>query len=240
VIVDRVVVFAFGPAWGMPLPSSGPFAIKLLTWLRMHDLPHELSVENDPRKGPKGKSPWARVGSRVVADSELVIEAVRAAYGIEEERLTPHERAITLTTRRTLEEHYHQVWEHQLFVHDDGWRRGREFFDYVPIPLRYVARRMARAALRKQLIARGLGRHSQADIVKSGIEDLTAIEAMLGDQPYFLGDEPRAIDATVFAFLGATYWTPGENAVWRHLRARPRLVAYCDRMRERFFSEPQR
>lgn len=233
--MDSVEVFTFGPAWGMPLPSASPFGIKLITWLRVHEVPHTIRVENDPRKGPKGKSPWARVGRELIGDSELVIEAVRSAYGIPNDPSTPAEAALSMAVRRMLEEHYHQVWEHQLFVHEGGWARGREFFDSFPIPARYVVSHLMRSSLRKQLVARGLGRHSQSEIAKQGIADLDAIEGLLGDAPFMHGAEPRDIDATVFAFLGATYWTPAESPVWRHLRARPRLTAYCERMLARFY-----
>ena len=52
-------VFTFSPDWG--LPTNGPFALKLLAWLRLADLPYEQVVENNSGKGPKGKSPWAEV-----------------------------------------------------------------------------------------------------------------------------------------------------------------------------------
>lgn len=234
-----VVVYTFGPAWGIPVPTPSPFGLKLVTWLRMHDVPHEVRVENNPGKGPKKKCPWATVGDQQIGDSELVIEAVKAQQGIvSDQGLTPQQRAIATTTRLMLEEHYHQVWENELFIHEGGWKRGYEFFDQLPPVVRVLVRTLVRGQLRKQLFARGVGRHDHARIVEMGIVDLDAIEALLGDGPFFFGDEPTDIDATVFAFMALTHWTPVESPVWDHFRSRPRLTGYCERMLARYF-EPR-
>lgn len=229
-------VYTFGPAWGIPVFTASPFGVKLITWLRMHDVPYELHVENNPGKGPKGKCPWVIIDGETIGDSQLVIEAVRARRGIPEDPgLTPQQRGIATVTRLMLEDHYHQVWEHELFIHDGGWKRAYEFFDQLPPGLRVLVRNVARSALRKQLLARGVGRHSHAQIVKLGIADLDAVDQLLGDGPFFFGQEPTDLDATVFAFLSLTYWTPSESPVWAHLRALPRLIAYCERMLARYF-----
>lgn len=232
-----ITVYSFGPAWGIPVPTPSPFGLKLVTWLRMHDVPFELRVENNPGKGPKGKCPWAVVDGETIGDSELVMATVRARQGIpDDEGLTPEQRATATVTRLMLEEHYHQVWEHQLFIHEGGWRRGYEFFDQLPPGLRVLVRNIVRSQLRKQLHARGVGRHSQEQIVAMGKADLEAVEGLLGDGPFFFGDEPTDIDATVFAFMALTHWTPVESPLWDDFHARRRLVDYCERMRERYYS----
>lgn len=231
-----IIVYSFGNAWGFPAPTPSPFGLKLVTWLRMHDVPYELRVENNPGKGPKGKCPWAVVNGEAMGDSELVIQRLKQERGIAgDATLTAEQRAIAGATRLMLEEHYHQVFEHQLFIHEGGWKRGKEFWDQLPPVLNKIIGRVARSALRKQLIARGVGRHDQVQIAQMGIVDLEIIEALLGDKPFFFGDEPTEIDATVFAFLAVTHWTPAESPVWDHYHSRPRLEAYSERMLARYF-----
>lgn len=236
VTAPRVEIYTFGPAWGIPVPTASPFGLKLITWLRMHDVPHTVCVQNNPRKGPKKKCPWAVIDGEAIGDSTLVVEQIKAQRGIADDELTPRQSAIANATRLMLEEHYHQVWEHELFIHEGGWRRGYEFFDQLPAVARVLVRNVARAQLRKQLYARGVGRHEHAEIVRMGISDLDTVDELMGDGPYFFGEQPSDIDATVFSFLALTRWTPVQSPVWEHLRARPRLVAYCDRMVERYFS----
>lgn len=229
-------VYSFGPAWDMPVPTPSPFGLKLLTWMRLHDLPYTLHVENNPGKGPKNKCPWAIVDGTIIGDSEQIIAAIKTRRGIEgDTELRPEQVAIATTTRLMLEEHYHQVWEHELFLYEGGWERGIEFFDQLPPVLRIVVRNVMRSQLRKQLYARGLGRHSHEQIVQMGIADLDAVDALLGDDEYFFGDEPTEIDATVFAFLAVTHWTPVRSPVWTHYHSRPRLSGYCERMLARCF-----
>ncbi|MGM0585709.1 MAG: glutathione S-transferase family protein, partial [Pseudomonadota bacterium] len=61
-----VTVYGFAPAWG--LPSTGPFTIKLLGWLALAGVPHRFEVENNPGRGPLGKSPWAVIDGETVGD----------------------------------------------------------------------------------------------------------------------------------------------------------------------------
>ena len=235
---QAIIVYTFGPAWGIPVPTPSPFGLKLVTWLRMHEVPHEVRVENNPGKGPKKKCPWADVGGgELIGDSEAVMAAMRARRGITlDEGLTPAQVGVAATTRMMLEEHYHQVWEHELFIAESGWKRGIEFFDQLPPVLRVLVRTIVRKQLRTQLWARGVGRHDHARIIEMGKVDLDAIDALLGDKPFFLGDEPTDIDATVFAFMALTQWTPIESPVWDHYRSRPRLGAYCDRMLAKYYA----
>jgi glutathione S-transferase len=232
-----IAIFTFGPAWGTPVPTSSPFGLKLLTWLRMHDLPHETRIENNPSKGPKGKCPWAVLGSEVIADSQLVIEAVQAQRSIEPDALSPHQAAVSTAARLMIEEHFHQVWEHELFIDETGWQVGREFFDALPPILRPIVRTVARSALRKQLVARGMARHDHAQIVRMGILDLDTLDTLLGDQPFFFGETPTDLDATAFGFLALVHWTAPRSPVWDHFRKLPRLGAHCERMLARYYPE---
>jgi glutathione S-transferase len=231
-----VIVYSFGAAWGFPALTPSPFGLKLVTWLRMNGVAHEIRVENNPGKGPKGKCPWAVIGDETIGDSELVIEKLKAQRGITGDAgLSAQQRAIATATRLMLEEHYHQVWEHELFIYEGGWKRGVEWFDQLPPVVRVLVRNIMRSQLRKQLYARGVGRHDHARIVAMGIQDLETVEALLGDGPFFFGDEPTEIDATVFGFLAVTHWTPVESPVWDHYHSRPRLTGYSERMLARYF-----
>jgi glutathione S-transferase len=230
-----IEVYTFGPAWGIPVPTSSPFGLKLIAWLELVGLPYTVRVENNPAKGPKGKCPWIVVdGGEPFGDSELVISRLKAAGARDlDAGLGSQERAVALALRRTFEEHYHQVWEHQLFIEAASWPRASEFFDQLPPGVRVIARTVMRRGLRRQLHARGVGRHSSTDIVRMGISDLEAAEALLGDKPFFFGDVPTEIDASVFGFLALTCYVPCPSPLWDYFKTRARLVSFCERMRER-------
>src|SRR6185369_9034639 len=95
------------------------------------------------------------------------------------------ERARALMVQRTLEEHYHQAFEHQLFLGRGGAERLAEFVSTMPAVLRFIVPRVLVKQLRKQLHARGLGRHDESEIIAQGKADLDALSRMLGDSSYF-------------------------------------------------------
>ena len=78
----EITVFHFAPAWG--LPTCGPFALKLLAWLNYHRLPYRSMVQNNPGKGPKGKSPWAEIDGELIADSDRIIANLKDRLDIDD------------------------------------------------------------------------------------------------------------------------------------------------------------
>lgn len=173
-----------------------------------------------------------------MGDSELIIGHLQRTRGVDlDAHLAPAERAIALAWQRTFEEHYHQALEHQLFLGRGGRARLRELTQTMPPVARDVVPVLFRAALARQLYARGLGRHGEAEIIAMGQADLDAASAFLGDKPFFLGEEPATVDATAFGFLATSVYVEGDNPLFAHAASSPNLVGYCERMRRRYFPE---
>jgi glutathione S-transferase len=238
-IKQPIRLFTFGTGWGVPFPTAAPFPLKLATWLRMTGLEHEIVIENNSGKGPKKKSPWIEDGEVRMGDSELIIGYLSRKHGVDPDRgLSSADRALALAWRRLFEEHYHQVFEHQLFFGRGGAERMREFASTMPPVLRSIVPPIILRQFKNQLFARGVGRHDEADIIAMGKADLDAASVFLGDRAYFLGgDEPTGIDACVFGFLGVSIYVEGDNPLYRHAASLPNLVAYTERMRSRYFPE---
>lgn len=234
--MDDLVLVTFGPAWGLPFQSCGPFGVKLECWLRLAGLSYQGRIENNPGRGPKGKSPWIETAAGPMGDSELIIAWLETRHGVSPDAaLTPVERAEGLAWRRLFEEHYHQVWEYLVFLTPGGLASAAEWFGQLPALVRPLIRRVMPRSLRRQLVARGVGRHKLEDIVAMGIDDIDAAAAHLGDRSYWLGEEPSTTDCTAFAFLALTVWAPPVSAVHERARAQQNLVAYCERMGQRLF-----
>ncbi len=235
---DKIKLFAFGTGWGLPFTTSAPFPLKLAAWMRMAEVPYEFIVENDSSKGPKGKAPWIEYGTVRMGDSALVIDHLRERFDVDlDAHLNAGQRALATAVQRMLEEHYHQCFEHQLFFGKGGPERIQEFAATMPIPVRWLLPTVLGRAFTKQLHARGMGRHSEEVIIAQGKADLDALAELLGDQPYFLGDQPSSIDACVFGFLGVSVYVAGDNPLFRHGASHENLMRYCERMRTRYFPE---
>lgn len=231
-------VFCFDTGWGVPFPTSGPFPLKLITWLRMAGIPHELVIENDPSKGPKGKSPWIEHEGQLMGDSSIIIAHLGQRFGVDlDAHLSPAERALALSVQRMLEDHYHQAFEHQLFLGRGSAERVAEFVASLPPVLKWIVPKVVLKQLRKQLHARGLGRHAESEIIAQGKADLDALSCLLGDRAYFAGDQPSAIDACLLGFLGSSVYVRGDNPLFTYAASLPNLLSYCERMRARYFPE---
>ena len=83
----------------------------------------------------------------------------------------------------------------------------------------------------------GILRHSDQEILESGICDWRAVLTVMCGGPFFFGDEPTGVDAIVFGALATTVLTPIESPIRDFLRSQPAVVAYADRMLARFFPE---
>jgi glutathione S-transferase len=231
-----IKLFQFPRMFG--IPNLSPFCCKLETWLRMAGVPYEVIDTSDPRKGPKGKLPFIEDDGVRIADTSLIIEHLVRTRDVDPDaHLDASQRAIALLVQRTLEEHYAFVAVYTHFIRAEGWRHTRATFDTVPALVRPLVERMVRGRIRKILWTQGILRHSDQDIMAAGVRDWRAVLAVMSDGPFFFGDQPAGLDATVFGALATTVLTPIESPVSEFLRSQPACVAYAERMRARFFPE---
>lgn len=235
--MESLRVFVFSSGFG--LPTMGPFALKLESWLRMAGIPYERIYEDDSRKGPKGKNPWIEINGESMADTELIIERLSGELGIDlDSHLSPRERATATAVTRMVEEHLHQILEWELFIDENGWRLMSLHADRILPPLvGAVMKRMMRGHFRKQLHARGIGRHDRRAIASMALRDLESLSELIGDGPYLFGDHPCVADAAVFGQLAVLASVPAEAPAMLHTRQDPVLRSYVGRFLNTFFSD---
>jgi glutathione S-transferase len=110
------------------------------------------------------------------------------------------------------------------------------FFSDLPTPLKWMVPPLARRGMRQELLGHGMGRHSPLEIYAIDQRDITALADFLGDKPFFMGDAPCTLDATAYSFLANLLWVPVDSPLKQHARQYPRLEAYCQRMRSRYYA----
>ena len=220
------------------IPNLSPFCCKLETWLRITGIPYEVVDTADPRECPKGKLPFIEDAGVRIADTSVIVDHLKKTRGVDPDaRLDASQRAIALLVQRTLEEHYAFVLAYTHLVRDEGFRYTRDRFDTVPAIVRPLVLRTVQGQIKKTLWRQGILRHSDAEIVESALRDWRAVLTIMGDGPFFFGDEPTGIDAVVFGALATSVLTPIESPIRDFLRSQPVCVAYAERMRTRFFPE---
>jgi glutathione S-transferase len=231
-----IKLFQFPRLFG--IPNVSPFCCKLETWLRIARIPYGIVDTPDPRKGPKGKLPFIEDGGVRIADSSLIVDHLVRTRGVDPDaRLSASQRAIALLVQRTLEEHYAFIVVYTHFLCDEGWQHMRAAFTSVPAIVLPLVGSIVRGRMKKMLWRQGVLRHAHEDIVESALCDWRAVLTVMGDGPFFFGDEPTGIDAIVFGALATTVLTPIESPIRDFLRSQPACVAYAERMRARFFPE---
>jgi glutathione S-transferase len=74
-----------------------------------------------------------------------------------------------------------------------------------------------------------------ADVIyRRARSDFDALSGFLGSKPFFMGQKPRSIDASVLSILRHTIDTPFSFDAKDYARTKGNLVAYMARMKDRF------
>jgi glutathione S-transferase len=226
----------FPPVWGR---NISPFALKLETWLRLAGVPFDIRYSVNLAKAPKGKLPFIVDAGREIGDSSLVIEHLKATRGIDPDAgLSERARAESVAMQCLFEDHLYFIGVYSRWFDPEGWAVvGRDLFAPLPAPLRPLARASMRARFRRMLHAQGIGRHRAAEIYGFGRRDLGAVSAVLGDRPFFAGDQLTTIDAVAYGFLANILRVPVETELKRIAQDYPNLVAWCETMEAGLYGE---
>ncbi len=233
--MSELVAYHLPGAWG--LPSVSPFCLKLDAFLRITGIPHKAVTTPTPFGGPKGKAPWIEHEGRKIGDSGFIIDYLRTQFGVDPEKgLSAAERGVGVALRRLIEENLYWTTVYDRWINDKNWATYRDtVLGGIPVPMRYAIAPMARRSIRRQLRGHGLGIHSGDEIHAIGKRDIGALADVLGEKPYFLGNEPTEIDATAYGILANIIVVPITSPVKDEALRRKNLVAFVERFRSRYY-----
>lgn len=221
--------------WGLLAPS--PFCAKVELYLRMLELPYEARPTLSTADAPRKKLPWIEDGDERIADSGNIVAHLRTRAGdpLGEATIPPERAAVHHLTRRTVEESLYFVLVAERWL-DPALHRpyAADLLRPVPAPARPLVDLMVSRMLRRQLWEQGTARHPLEEALERGVRDLDAVELTLGDAPWFGGERPAAIDATVWGCLANLWYIPVESRLKAAIAEKPRLIDYLDRVTERW------
>jgi glutathione S-transferase len=231
-----ITLFTFGPAFGLPDPS--PFVMKAETLLKMAGVPFRVD-SGGFGKSPKGKLPYIDDDGERVADSTFIRWHIEKKYRFDFDRgLSAEQRATAWAFEKMVEDHLYWAVVDARWTGDANFYKGPvKFFARVPGLVRPLVVAMIRRQLRKTLHGQGTGRHSPAEIAALANHAIDAVADYLGPKPFFMGNEPTGVDATMFSFavgvLCPVFDTPIRIAAERH----DNLKRYVGRMLARFYPD---
>jgi glutathione S-transferase len=231
-----ITLYTFGPAFGLPDPS--PFVTKAELLIKLSGQPYETKF-GDVRRAPKGKLPYINDEGERIADSTFIRFHLERKYNVDLDRgLSAEERATAWAFEKMLEDHLYWIALDARWMDEANFNKGpRHFFNVVPAAVRPFVVAMVKRSVRKALHAQGTGRHSAEEILTLGKKALDAVANYLDEKPFFMGAEPKAIDATVFPFIAGIlcpfFEAPLRTAAEQHAN----LQRYVGRMAARYYPE---
>lgn len=231
-----ITLYTFGPNFDLPDPS--PFVTKADILLKMSGLDYQTSTKGFSR-APKGKLPYIKDDGVNVADSMHIRWHLETKHGIDfSAGLSDQQKATSWAFERMCEEHLYWAIVHGRWSNDDNFNKGpRQFFSAVPAPLRPLVVAKVRRDIKRNLWGHGLGRHTDDEIAQHAHADLKAISDFLGENPWLMGVDPTAGDATVFAFVASAMAEFFDGPVGEAARSFGNLVAYRDRGMQLWYPE---
>ncbi|KPQ07898.1 MAG: Glutathione S-transferase [Rhodobacteraceae bacterium HLUCCA12] len=235
--MTELCVHTFSPFWG--LPTTGPFALKLLAWLRYHTIPYRQIHEDRPSRGPYGKSPWITHDGLTLGDSDEIIRFLAQAHGLPDPTLcrTPAE-VRNDALKLAFEERFHQVLEWEMFLHPAGYSGMQALVGALAPPIvGPIILRQMRRHFRGQLQARGVGRLPPDKIAQIGQRQLDGLALCLDDAGGWLGgDAPVLVDFACWGQIAPMVAWPMETPVAGHAKSLAPVVEWHGAILKRCFA----
>ena len=213
--------------------APSPFCMKVRAILNYKTVPYERV----PVLGPSLMELARRSNTRKVpaldVDGRLFVDSTDIAYEIE--RLFPEPGILPADPRLKGLSHALEDWSDEAlyflglyfqWVEPRGKPMVRKAFG--PTLLGLAARLFYQRRIVAQLRGHGTGRKSHTQIVADLRREFAALAAILGAQPYLLGQTPYLCDFAVNAQLVYMARPPGSAEI---LREFPAIGAYMERMK---------
>jgi glutathione S-transferase len=221
---------------GFDEPSLSPFCLKAMILLDLAGQPWQPEWTDMPPKESYGKLPALRTPDGLIADSGFIQNWLEKQGADLFPGLGPRQRAQAHAIIRMVEENLRLGLAHERWLRDDNWARlQKDVFGGMPAPLRLVIPGRIRKGIRIWLTKAGMARFSEADRLRNLSADLDALDMLLGDDPWFFGTRPTALDAAVLPMLSGLDTLPSDSGLRRAIRERERLMAYIHRGRAQLY-----
>ena len=210
--------------------SSSPFSTKIVSYLRMAGIPHNVHVA-DPMTAPKGKVPYVVHGGNTIGDSQLIIRYLENTFNIKE--MAKHivkskeygallSHAFVAFVDLTLEQQatsdmVRLLCEQELYwglvscrwfgIQGVGkseklWKNTvNNYFTDIPSLIRPLMTAFIRNNVWQDAWGQGLVRHSPDDQIYLIKRALSALNTTIGDKRFVLGNFPSECDCIAFGTL---------------------------------------
>lgn len=231
-----ITLYVGGAQFG--LPEVSPYCTKAEVQLQMAGLAYRKERAM-PDTSPKGQLPYIDDDGERVADSTFIRAHIERKYGVDlDAGLDVRERAEAWAIERMIENHFGWACGYFRWMLPENFAKGpAHWFDEAPEAVRDQLRRDLQGRVAANLRAVGILRHAPDEIVWLGEKSLAALSTLLGDKPHLMGARPAGVDAIAFGVLAGLLTPFFDSELRRHAEGYPNLVAYADRLMQRYYPE---
>lgn len=219
------------------VPNISPFCLKLETWLRANKIKYEV-CGTWTRRSKEGKLPFIEFNGEHIADSQLIIFRLQKYFKIDD-GFTGEDRGVARAVDRMIEgSAFYALVYFKAVENAKSLLNPKVSGSPAPAFITNLIARRFSDELRVRVRANGMGRHSRDDIINILRKDIQAVDDILGDKKFLLGDRPSIADFTVFGHLAATYFLPFRQPITDMLDDEfPRVKAHIERIRAHYYPE---
>jgi len=239
---SSVAIDFFQFAKGPNGPSPSGYCQKLETFLRAVNFTNYTLKDTVPIFAPKGKLPYVVLHDEektiTIADSHFIIKHLISSRLVSDpdESLTPAQRADSRAW---------QTWTEELaypaIVHTRWSRPANYAIMKNSLPMPWLAKPMVGAyfqrVVTKALYGHGVGRHSEREIDELLKEYVDGLEARLGEDRFFHGENPTMVDIIVYGFLANALGEAANPEYTNMILACERIRNYIAELTRRWFPE---
>ena len=231
-----IKLYSFGKNLGLADPS--PFVLKVDLFMKLAGIDFEtVPGAQNLRTAPKGKLPYIKDGSEIIADSFFIINYLNEKYNLTlDSGLTEQDKAIATLISKSIEENLYWCIIYSRWLQDDTWPIIKQtFFADMPFPLNTLVPIIAKKGIQSAFKKHGMGNHNNEEILTIAKSSLSSLSDLLSDKDYFFNNKPSSFDATAFAFLSQITISTISNPLSDLARSYDNLVRYCERIQKQYY-----
>ena len=219
-----VTLYSYPELFGVA--DNNGYGLKVFAFMRLAGLPFRHEHIFDASSTPCGQLPYIVDGPEAIGDSETIIAALTAKYGLTlDAALTSRERDQDLLITRMLDDLY-WVMSYSRWQDDAYWPAFKSAFMREHPILTEEGMLKARAYNFQRYHFQGIGRHTP-DVDARGLGDLGVLARLIPASGYVHGAKPTSIDAGIYGFIANIYFFDIQTTLKQFVASQSNIVRHC-------------
>eukprot|EP00002_Diphylleia_rotans_P029512 TRINITY_DN6013_c0_g1_i1.p1 TRINITY_DN6013_c0_g1~~TRINITY_DN6013_c0_g1_i1.p1 ORF type:complete len:318 (+),score=81.80 TRINITY_DN6013_c0_g1_i1:84-1037(+) len=221
------------------LPSLAPSGVALELFLRKSGIEFECNCCDNPCRSPSGQLPFIRHDDVVLSEYDEIVDFIRKNDYHMDSWCSEQQLGLMKSLSNMVFTHVHTAYLYTLWLKEEN-------FDEVtypmiaklhPFPLSLILPRTERQKVKTYLDS--LGVFDEAMAIKKADECFKCLSQVLGQQPYFFGQEPTSFDALVFSYMVSLSATELKSLIVNEVvQKHTNLIAFYSRFSETIKTMP--